>query len=143
MTERTPGFWLGGAALVVVLAAIIAGLFVIGGPGEARLERLDTERTEDLRRIERAVDEVWRRTETLPPSLDSLPAANRLTPDDLIDPTTGALYDYRVLSDSTYELCATFDLANDDAPAPFTESDVTPGHDAGRHCFTLHPLSER
>jgi hypothetical protein len=142
MTERTPGFWLGGAAVVVVLAALVAGLFVIGGPGEARLERLDTERTEDLRRIEQAVDEVWRHADTLPPSLDSLRAANRLAPDDLTDPTTGEPYDYRVLSDSTYELCATFDRASDDTPTTYSWTDIG-NHGAGRHCFTLYPPRDR
>jgi hypothetical protein len=136
MTERTPGFWLGGAAVIIVTAAIVAGLFVIGGPGEARLERLDVERIEDLRRIEQAVDEVWRRGNALPPSLDSLRAAGRLMSDDLIDPTTGESYDYRVLSDSTYELCATFDRASDDTPTTYSLTDIG-NHEAGRHCYTL------
>ena len=143
MTMRTPGFWLGGAAIVIVTAAIVAGLFVIGGPGEARLERLDSERTGDLRRIEYAVAEVWHRTEALPPSLDSLRAANQLAAEDLFDPTTNEPYDYRVLSDSTYALCATFDLASDDSPAPYARTGIIDSHDAGRHCFTVHPPRER
>jgi len=142
MTERTPGFWLGGAAIVIVIAAIVAGLFVIDGPGEARLERLDAARVEDLRRIEQEVANVWRRTDALPPSLDSLRATNRLPADGVVDPTTGAPYDYRVLSDSTYELCATFDRASDTPPASYTWTDIG-AHDAGRQCFTLHPMRER
>ena len=137
MMERTPGFWLGGAAIVIVIAAIVAGLFVIDGPGEARLERLDAARVEDLRRIEQEVANVWRRTDALPPSLDSLRTAGRLTADDLIDPTTGAPYDYRVLSDSTYELCATFDRASDDTPTTYSLTDIG-NHEAGRHCYTLY-----
>lgn len=142
MTDRTPGFWLGGAAAVVVLAAVVGGLFVIGGPGDARLERLDVERTDDLRRIEQAVDEVWRRGDALPLSLDSLHTANRLAADDLVDPTTGEPYDYRVLTDSTYELCAVFDRASDDATTAYDWTDVG-NHGTGRHCFTLYPPRRR
>lgn len=143
MTERTPGFWLGGAAVVIVTAAIVAGFFVIGGPGEARLERLDRERIEDLRRIEHAVAEVWDRTETLPPSLDSLRTADRLLADDLVDPTTAEPYDYRVLSDSTYELCATFERASEETSVPYYDRTAIDSHSAGRQCFTVQPNLEQ
>lgn len=142
MTERTPGFWLGGAALVIVLVAIAGGLFVIGGPGDARLERLDRERTDDLRRIEQAIAEAWRRADALPASLDTLRSINRVMPDDLIDPTTSEPYEYRVLSDSTYELCATFDRPSDEATIAYEWTGVG-DHDAGLNCFTIHPMRDR
>lgn len=137
--KRTPGFWFAVAACVIVAAAVVGGLIVVGGPGEGRLERLDDARLDDLRTIERAVAERWERTGTLPPSLDSLRAANLLLPDDLVDPETDEPYDYRVLSDSTYELCATFARASDDrAYRPYDRTTIG-AHEAGRHCFTLHP----
>ena len=137
--KRTPGFWLAVAAGVVVAAAVVAGLVVVGSPGEARLEKLDTARRDDLRTIEHAVAEVWDRTATLPPSLDSLRAANRLRPEDLTDPETNEPYAYRVLSDSTYELCATFARASDDRERWLHDRSAIDAHGAGRHCFTVQP----
>lgn len=137
--KRTPGFWLAVAAGVVVVAAVVGGLVIVGGPGEARLEKLDTARRDDLRTIEHAVAEVWDRTDALPPSLDSLRAADRLRPEDLADPETGASYDYRVLSDSTYELCATFARASDDRERWLHDRSAIDAHGAGRHCFTVRP----
>lgn len=137
--KRTPGFWFAIAACVVVAAAVVGGLLTVGGPGEGRLEKLDAARLDDLRTIERAVVEKWDRTGALPPSLDSLHAANLLLADDLVDPETSERYAYRVLSDSTAELCATFARASDDrAYRPYDRTSIGV-HDAGRHCFTVQP----
>lgn len=137
MTKRTPGFWLGGAAVVIVVVAIVAGFFVIGSPGEARLEKLDDERLDDLRRIRGAIE----RTE-IPASLDSLVASRHLSRDDLIDPTTDEPYGYRVLSDSTYELCATFALSSADLGDRAIDRSTVGSYEAGRHCFTVQPDRE-
>lgn len=139
MMKQTPGFWLGGAAVIIVTAAIVAGFFVIGGPGEARLERLDEARLDDLRAIDRAAEQVWERTGMLPSSLDSLAAVAQLTPDQRIDPETSEPYEYRILSDSTAEVCATFALADDTAVPLAHRSDIGGDRPAGRHCYTLYP----
>lgn len=125
--------WLFGALLsVVVLAAIGAGLVVIGSPEEERARRLDTRRVEQLTDIARSVDLFWTREGHLPASLEALRPVTgaNLT---LVDPDTGAAYGYRVVEAATYELCADFHYA----------SEVTRGvrdgnwtHGSGRHCFT-------
>jgi hypothetical protein len=136
--KRTPGFWLGSAAVGIVTAAIAAGLFVIGGPGEARLEKLDGERLDDLRRIRGAVERAGR----IPDAMDSLVAAGHLSRDDLIDPATGARYGYRVLTDSTYELCATFAVSSADLGDRAIDRSTVGSYEAGRHCFTVQPDRE-
>jgi hypothetical protein len=137
--NRTPGFWLAVAAAVVVGASIVAGLLIVGGPGEARLEKLDDARLDDLRAIDRAAEQAWTERGMLPPSLDSLAAVAPLSPDQLIDPETSEPYEYRVLSDSTAEVCATFAHA-DSVTVPLAHrSDIGGDHPAGRHCFTLYP----
>ena len=141
--RRGLGFWLVGAAAVVVVGAIVAGLLVIGGPGEARLDKLDTARLDDLRAIDRATEQVWERTGTLPPSLDSLAAASHLTSDQLVDPETGESYSYRILLDSTAEVCATFAKESDASEERAIEWSDIGGHPAGRHCYTLYPPYDR
>ena len=95
-----------GSALVV-LAAIVAGFMVIGSPFTARRERLDVQRASDLQNIQAQVVDHWQRTRALPTSLDTLAdsisgyAAPR-------DPETAQSYEYRILTDLQFELCATF-----------------------------------
>lgn len=125
---------LGLSVTVVVLAAIVAGVYLIGSPGEARLVRMDERRVEDFRAARQAVDRYWTAHGHLPPSLDSLVPEhpNRAF---LHDPATGDPYGYRAVADSAYELCASF---------THPSSDETPGrmddawlHPSGRYCYAL------
>ncbi|MDX1418543.1 MAG: hypothetical protein R3181_01135 [Rubricoccaceae bacterium] len=134
MTRRAPGTWLLLAAGAVVVAAVVAGLLTVGGAGEARLERLDRERLADLDRIERAL--ARDRTRPLPPSLDR--DALALSEADLTDPATGEPYGYRPLSDSTYELCATFALPST-ALGPRDPHAPVGAYAAGPHCYVVEP----
>ncbi len=139
--KRGLGFWLAVGAAVLVVLAIVAGLAAVGGPGTARLEKLDAARLDQLRAIEQAVDNTWRRTGALPPSLESLDV--QFSDRARNDPETGEPYEYRVLSDSTAELCGTFAQADDFGAVGIPEwSDIGP-HRAGRHCFTLYPPRPR
>lgn len=119
-----------GMAAVVVVAAIVAGVWAVGGPETARLERLDAERRSDLGRIQSAL----RREDPLPASLEAL--GERLSGDERADPATGEPYGYRALSDSTYELCATFALGSDRLGSP---RGAIGRYEAGRHCFEVGP----
>ena len=138
--KRGLGFWLALIAVVLVGAAVIVGLATVGGPGAARLEKLDDARFNDLYSLEQSIHTVWRRNGAPPPSLDSLGV---LPPNALTDPETGEPYDYRVLSDSTAELCATFAQASDDHTVGINEWSDLGAYSAGRHCFTLYPPRPR
>ena len=62
-------------------------------------------------------------------------------------PATGASYEYRPMSTTTYELCAPFDLPSEvmedptSPPAPFIKTAALPTtswtHAAGRICYSL------
>jgi len=122
---------------VVVLAAVIAGILLIGSPAQERLRRLDERRILDLRDLSYAVNVFWARNNRLPSSLDELaeqePIAHELT-----DPETGTLYEYRLVSDNLYELCAVFSGESD-----FDRPDLPYGylwmHGAGSECFQRSP----
>ena len=134
--KRTPGFWFALVATAVVLASVVAGLLATGGPGEARLEKLDEARRSDLRAIETTLRNGWRRGQATPEILGD--DRSGLSPGYLRDPETGEPYGYRALSDTAAEVCATFARAYDRRSAYLDGSAVT-AHPAGRACFTLSP----
>ncbi len=94
-------------AVVVTVAAIVAGFVVTGSPWSARFARFDTTRVRDLQEIQKQVANYWQRTRSLPTSLDALAdsISGYTAPRD---PETVQPYEYRILADLQFELCATF-----------------------------------
>lgn len=123
--------WAAGATVVVV-AAIAAGLWAVGSPLTAREERLDARRIEDLTILEEAIEGYAANHGAPPAALDSVVVG----PDTawLRDPVTATRYDYLVMSDSTYRLCATFDRASPPV-SPYTRDPAYWQHPPGKHCF--------
>jgi hypothetical protein len=136
---------LAAAVGAAVLAAVAAGLILLGPPSEERGRKLDDQRIAELRAVAGAIDRYWIRHDSLPPSLEAL-ANERDVSVSLQDPETRQPYEYRPLDDGTYELCADFaqDSSDDEQP-PVGDRDsdaAYPGfwsHGAGRHCFRLEP----
>ncbi len=125
-----------GLGIAVGIVAVIAGVMVAGTPGEGRMQRLDRVRANDLRSIAMSIDDFWERHERLPDSLGELVADPRAQV-SIENPGTEQEYEYRILDENSYELCAVFALAsisNNRARDAFWL------HDAGRHCFSLAAL---
>lgn len=118
-------------ATFAAVGAVLAGLFVIGSPASQRSRRLDRERSENLRTISFAVDEYRSRNPALPKSLSELAQASEMQL-ELEDPETRRPYEYRVVSPTSYELCAQFARQSDERENAWT-------HEEGRECFTLQP----
>ncbi len=122
-----------GLGVAAVIVAIIAGVMVAGSPAEGRMQQLDRVRARDLQSIAASIDDFWQRHERLPNSLGELVADPRAQV-SIEDPDTEQEYEYRILDEDSYELCAVFALAsitNNRARDAFWL------HDAGRHCFSL------
>lgn len=106
------------AALAAVL--VIVGLAIAGGPMQARKERRDQARTDDLARLAAHV-ECLSQTEQgsiLPADLTattSCPAPERLADDN------GAPYRYQPTDALHYRLCADFELPPDPAQARWAD----------------------
>jgi hypothetical protein len=128
MTARA----IAGVAMVVVIgAAVAAGVRMMGSPGEARERRMDARRVDDLRVIAGSVETYRTRRGDLPASIEALETGLAVTIGH-VDPETGAPYEYRVLAPDRYELCAVFATAL--APeAPYADQSWI--HGAGRACF--------
>lgn len=106
--DRTQIFMM--TATVAVVVALLAGLGVIGSPGQARLQRLDDERISDLQMISSNIDSYRKAHAGLPDKLDQLvrPGTGEIYGPRMTDPETKAPYEYNRLSVDTYELCAQF-----------------------------------
>ena len=118
-------------AIAAVGTAVVVGLVRLGPPGDERSRRLDEQRIEDLGRLARSVDLHWTRDGSLPPSLGALSDA-AVPGARFSDPGTSRPYGYRVLGDSTFELCGQFET---DWSA--RSSDEFWSHPPGRFCFEL------
>ena len=124
-----------GAAFVVVVAAVVTGIVVLGPPSEQRALRLDQRRSRDLQAIGLELNALWKKKRHLPASLQELSTESDIS-NSSRDPVSGTPYPYRVVDDETFELCATFDRASTRrSSADFWV------HGAGRHCFE-HKASE-
>ena len=130
---------------VVTIAAIAAGLALVGGPSEARREREDAARLEALSQVAAAlacpVREAGAGPEPLPQTLTAEELAaycggRHLPPEALRDPVTGAPIRYERRGDRDFALCTTFHDAGAISEArlsPFGASfDPTTGCLSGR-----------
>ncbi len=122
-----------GFGVAAGIVAVIAGVMVAGTPAEGRMQRLDRVRANDLRSIATSIDAFWERHERVPDSLGELVADPRAQV-SIEDPGTEQEYEYRILDEDSYELCAVFALAS---VSNNRARDAFWLHDAGRHCFSL------
>lgn len=105
MTKVT--IWAAVGSSAVIVAAIIASMFVIGSPAKQRDVRFDQNRISDLQTIQSSLIDYWRDKEVLPETLEALE-------DDIIgyrnptDPESGEVYEYSVTGELSFQLCATF-----------------------------------
>ena len=132
--KLTLGTALFGAAATAVIAAVTAGLFILGSPAEERARRIDNRRVADLQGIVAATDLYWTRHSRLPASLDDLTAEPgvRISTGD---PARSEIYGYQPLDSASYEVCARFDReSGETARAP--ERNLW-AHGPGQQCFQL------
>ncbi|ARM30802.1 hypothetical protein [Prosthecochloris sp. HL-130-GSB] len=123
------GWILAIAVSLLVAAAVVRGLVMIGPIDEQRSRKFDQRRLSDLQRIASAVELYYRTYDELPDSLgvlETLPGSA-----SLLDPESGKPYTYRPVSADSYELCAVFALESDESTA------LRWSHKAGPACFRL------
>ena len=137
-------------ALVIfsVLAVVVTGFFVIGSPSEERARKLDQQRVNDLQQVTSAIDQYYNLNNRyqLPSSLLLIQQERNVYVASIVDPKTALPYEYQMIGDMSYQLCATFeqDAQNDPqnpyAPKAYPAAPVGPNfwsHTAGRNCFDL------
>lgn len=137
-----------GIASAAVAVALFWGFVLAGSPPSERARQFDERRLEDLRTIQNEITNIvfagkpiepGTRTlqKALPKNLDEVAAQAVNQRIQAEDPETGAPYEYRVLSETRYELCATFSFERT------SDYDVSWDHPAGRHCYQIDALDMR
>ena len=130
------------AAVVIVVAGCIAyALFLMGSPGQQRDIRLDRDRVSHLSNITDNIDVYWKLNGELPTELTEM-SGPRYALNRIHDPERGGRYEYRVLENANYELCAVFstDSAEQEQERRFSERAWY--HGKGRTCFPLEAQAE-
>ena len=137
-----------GTVTLAVAAAVITGFVIIGSPSAERTRRFDQQRVNDIQQISYAVDAYWTQVKALPPSLGSLMSNNFYYVSNINDPLSKQPYEYRIVSTSTYELCATFESDSTKASgaqkdmamyAPYPSNmEIFLKHGTGRVCAVFH-----
>ncbi len=136
-----------GLVIAAVVAAIVGGLLVAGTPSQERARQFDSRRINDIQQITNAIDQYWTRNKKLPGDLSEFANLRDYYVPTITDPRTGAAYEYRVIGDASYELCATFetDATTDAAMKTYPQPYAVPvgsnfwRHGVGRTCFSPTP----
>jgi hypothetical protein len=118
-------------AIIVVVAAIVAGLVISGSPERQRLLRLDEQRVSDLRTLSQRLSSRYASTRELPAELAGLVDGRTLSSLPR-DPESDEPYVYELPERRVFRLCAEFALASEDR-----EPDDFWSHGAGRQCFSF------
>ncbi len=137
--------------LIVALIGIILGFVIVGSPTKQRSIRFDNQRIADLQNIQWQIINYWQQKGKLPIKLDDVndPISNSVVP---VDPETNEVYEYNVKNPTTFELCAIFDLDQQeikgrgpyghggtsvfrDIAYPMVPENVNWMHSSGRVCF--------
>jgi len=129
--------WLLVAASAVVVGAIALGLFAVGTPGEARRDRLDMKRLEDLRMIAGTV--AARQAFGAGHDELGMAAVARTALQRTPDPGTGEGYRFRARPGGAFELGARFDGAS--RAADLEPYERAWAHGAGDWWFVFGPRS--
>ncbi len=100
-------------SLIIALAAFIFGLFLVESPSQVRNQKLDAEIVNDAITLEDGINEFYRINSSLPETLQELKdEVVFITQQDLQDPVTNQIYEYKILSEDEYQLCAEFRTSN-------------------------------
>ncbi|MDP3901079.1 MAG: hypothetical protein Q8Q38_01955 [bacterium] len=134
-------------ASVLVLGAVVYAFFLLGSPVTQRAISFDARRVQDLQQIAGSVESYHQETKTLPTTLEDLKGI-RFAVFSLSDPETQEPYEYRRISDVSYEVCAVFTTDSTHQPELRQEPSQQPAlgqglftqnswvHGVGRTCFT-------
>jgi hypothetical protein len=120
----------------VVAASVIAAIVMLGGPGVQRKHKMDGVRVQNLTFIALSLNGYFIRHKELPADLDAL-AKEPGYHISRLDPDTGKPYGYRILSATSYRLCADFvlDSATDSLEFYNANVNVSWAHGPGHQCF--------
>ena len=125
------------ASLIAVIAVFAASLFFVESPQETRNRKFDNAILDKFNQIDNAINSYSYENAKLPKSLDELAIEfSYLTEKDLIDAVTKKKFEYKIVSENFYELCAEFLTSNkDDENNRYDYHKERWPHDSGYQCL--------
>ena len=128
-------FW---GSLIIILAAFVTSLFIVESPLEARNRKTDQQVINDFHNIDGLVYSYYKEYEKLPDSLNILQDEyDYLDNEDIEHPVSGQEYDYNILEDNKYELCAEFLTTSEELNSrlDYIADPSVWEHEAGYYCI--------
>jgi hypothetical protein len=125
------------SSLVLIMAVFISALLIVESPTQARNRKIDNNILSELSQINSEINNYFQVNKKLPQDFSEIKAQSAYLSDDLFqDNLTKNNYEYKVIGDRTYELCAEFLISNkmDKNDLSYYWGDEW-RHDAGRQCF--------
>lgn len=126
-----------GMGVVAVVAVVLfLGFYNNDTPAEVREMRLDNQQISDLQEMQYRIEEYYRVEAELPEN-----ATDLFTTGAPAAPEDRAAYEYRVIDETSYELCATFARSSSNnertrpVAMPYGENNYNWEHKAGEQCF--------
>ena len=124
-------------SLIIIIAAFASALLIVESPKQARDRKLDNAILEDFSTISNGLNNYYSDNQKLPATLEELKfEVLFMTEDNLRDPDTSQAYEYIVMGDKKYQLCAVFRTSNvdyQDVNIQFYRE--TWPHKAGKQCI--------
>lgn len=118
--------------IILVLSAVLYGLYLTGFPASQRQVKFDERRVSDLQEITRGVRAYYEETGRMPQTLEELEPLDVFI-SSVTDPGTSEEYEYSTTGAFSFELCAVFETEGEsDMRFPGLESWE---HGIGRTCF--------
>ncbi|MEK9130219.1 MAG: DUF5671 domain-containing protein [Patescibacteria group bacterium] len=100
-------------SLGIIIIVFVASLFFVESPTETRNRRLDDVILEKFDKLDTAIQHYYVDKNKLPDNFkEIMQAENNLTNDDLKDSVANTMFDYKIFSNTSYELCANFRVSN-------------------------------
>ncbi len=123
-------------SLLIILSAFVASLFMVESPKQTRNRRIDRDILNAFSRLDSEINSYYQEFKELPEDLDDLKKERvYLDKEDMTDPETGKMYEYKIVEDKKYELCAEFRTSNKDPEEAKMYIYHNREHDAGYHCL--------
>lgn len=131
---------------IVVFAVMIAGFVVAGSPSEQRARRFDRERLNSIEQMIWDIEGYIRENEELPETIEEMDYVS----DRWRDPLTGEVYNYNMIDERSFEVCAVFERSfeNSNDGDIYYGKDLISGpanfnHSAGEYCFEFKVRDKR
>ncbi len=126
-------------SMAIVAIALIAAFFFIDSPLKVRDQKFDQAIVNKLSQIDNAINAYYGENKKLPADLNAMingGSTYYITANDVTDPNTGKIFDYKIDAKDSYELCSTFKTENkSQANDKSYYVDTRWLHDAGYQCL--------